>query len=420
MDVQPTLENAYAVVIGIASYQNVTPLPATVLKDAQDIYNLLVDSAHCGYSKSNIQLLLDKSATKQAIMSSLANLGQKVDKDSTVIFYISSHGGRIQAGEYVGEYLLPVDADYSSKSALAQTSISSQEFTDMLRSLAARKILVILDCCHAGGIGQPKENLGAIIKSGFSESTYDALRQGIGRVILASSRSDEASWVLPGATNSLFTQHLLTGLQGGIASEDGLIRIFDLFEYLQPRVTAGQPKQHPVFKADLENNFPVALYCGGKKGVVSKDQDGFRYDAYINYVDKEPDTTWVWDTLLPRLEATGLRVAVSGDSVDPGVPHVVSIERGIIQAKRTVAVLSDVYLADHKADFESIMAQTKGIQEGSYRLLPVKIAPLDEGKLPLRINMLITLDLSHPRRAEREFDRLVQALKGPLPTRQNQ
>jgi hypothetical protein len=29
--------------------------------------------------------------------------------------------------------------------------------------------------------------------------------------------------------------------------------------------------------------------------------------------------------------------------------------------------------------------------------------------------MLTTLDLSHPRRAEREFDRLVQALKAPVP-----
>jgi hypothetical protein len=31
--------------------------------------------------------------------------------------------------------------------------------------------------------------------------------------------------------------------------------------------------------------------------------------------------------------------------------------------------------------------------------------------------MLTTLDLTHPRRAEREFDRLVQALQGPLPRR---
>jgi len=62
------------------------------------------------------------------------------------------------------------------------------------------------------------------------------------------------------------TRHLLAGLKGGISSEDGLIRVFDLFEYVQPRSRMDQPDQHPVFKADLEDNFPVGLYPGGKEG----------------------------------------------------------------------------------------------------------------------------------------------------------
>jgi hypothetical protein len=223
--------------------------------------------------------------------------------------------------------------------------------------------------------------------------------------------------VLPGAANSLFTQHLLAGLRDGIASDDGLIRIFDLFEYLQPRVTVDQPNQHPIFKAELEENFPIALYLGGQKGVVPRDEEGFRYDAYISYVDKEPDAPWVWDTLVPLLEGAGLRIAVSGDVEEPGVARVVNVERGIKQAKRTVIVLSPAYLTNNMADFENVLGQTMGIQEGTYRLLPVKIAPIDEGRLPVRLGMLTTLDLSHPRHAKREFDRLVRALQGPLPRR---
>ena len=76
-------------------------------------------------------------------------------------------------------------------------------------------------------------------------------------MILASSRFDEYSWVRRGAPNSLFTQPLLAGLRGGIASEDGLIRIFETFEYIQPRITAAQQNQHPIFKGELEENFPV-------------------------------------------------------------------------------------------------------------------------------------------------------------------
>jgi hypothetical protein len=58
-----------------------------------------------------------------------------------------------------------------------------------------------------------------------------------------------------------------------------------------------------------------------------------------------------------------------------------------------------------------------GIQEGAYRLLPIRIAPIDDSKLPVRLSMLAMLDMIHARRAEHEFDRLAQALRGPLPRR---
>jgi hypothetical protein len=388
-----------------------------VLKDAQDIHDLLVDEQRCGYAAGNVQLLLDGQATQAALRQALAHLAQHSDADSTVFLYISSHGGRIDSSKYAGEYLLPVDAQYTSDKSIAQTAISGDEFTAALRAIAARKVVVVFDCCHSAGIGQPKDAAAPAVKSGFSDSYYDALKAGRGRVILASSRSTESSYVLPGAQNSLFTQHLLAGLQGGIASDDGLIRIFDLFEYVQPRVTADQSRQHPIFKAELEENFPVALYLGGQKGIVPRDEQGFRYDAYISYVDKEPDAAWVWDTLVPKLEAASLRVAVSGDVEEPGVQRVVSIERGVKQAKRTVLVLSDAYVADNWADYENVMVQTLGVQEGTYRLLPVKIGALAEGRLPLRLSQLVALDLVHPQRAQREFARLVQALQGPLPRR---
>jgi len=385
-----------------------------VLQDARDVHDLLADPQHCGYPPGNVQLLLDGAATQTAIRQALADLAARSNLDSTVFCYVSSHGGRIESGPRAGEYLLPVDTVYTAAESVAQTAISGDEFTEALRAIPTRKVVVAFDCCHSGGIGQPKDAAVPEIKA-LPESYYDALKAGQGRAILASSRSSEYSWVLPGAPNSLFTHHLLAGLRGGTSSDDGLVRIFDLFEYLQPRVTGDQPHQHPIFKAELEENLPVALYLGGQQGVVPRDEEGFRYDAYVSYVEQEPDAAWVWETLVPRLEEAGMRVAVSGDVEEPGVARVVNIERGIRQAKRTVIVLSQAYLADSMADFENQLAQTMDVREGTYRLLPVKIAPLDEGRLPTRLSMLTTLDLIHPRRAEREFERLVQALRGPLP-----
>jgi hypothetical protein len=413
----PIMKDAHALVVGIANYQYINILPPTVLKDALDIHELLIDPHHCAYPPDNAQLLLDEEATAKALRQALADLAARSDQDSTVLLYISGHGGRVESGYYAGEYLLPVDAVFQTEKTVAETAVSGAEFTQALRAIPARTVVVVFDSCHAGGIGQPKYATAPALKTGLPESYYDVLIAGRGRAILASSRSTEYSYVLPNAENSLFTQHLLAGLRGGIPGEDGLIRIFDLFEYIQPRVTGDQPSQHPIFKAELEENFPIALYQGGQKGVIPRDEEGFRYDAYISYVDREPDAAWVWDILVPRLENAGLRVAVSGDVEEPGVARVVNLERGITQAKRTVVLLSEAYLADHVANFENVVAQTMDVQEGTYRLLPVKSAPFDENLLPVRLSMLTTLDLVHPRRAEREFDRLVRALQRPLPRR---
>ena len=71
--------------------------------------------------------------------------------------------------------------------------------------------------------------------------------------------------------------------------------------------------------------------------------------------------------------------------------------------------------ADHAAEFEHVLAQTMGIDEGTYRLIPLTFAALDRRRIPARLAMLTTLDLSRPDRAAREFDRLIRALRGPIP-----
>ncbi len=416
-----TMDNAHALVIGIANYRQINKLPPTILNDAQAIHDLLIDAQFCGYSADNVQLLLDDQATQAAMRQALADLSRRSDQDSTVFFYISSHGGRIEFGPYAGEYLLPLNTNNTSTQSFAQTTISGNEFTEALRAIPARKIVVVFDCCYSGGIGQPKDAIAPILKPGFSENYYDALKSGRGRVILASSRNDEYSYVMPDAENSLFTQHLLAGIRGGIPSDDGLIRVFDLFEYLQPRVTGDQPNQHPIFKADIEENFSIALYLGGQKGVRDDSGEGFCYDAYISYVHQEPDKNWVWKTLVPRLQDAGVHIAVSGVAEDPGVALVLSMERAIEQSKRIVVVMSTAYMIDNWAHFQNVMAQTLSVEERQARVLPVIIEEklvdrhghIDK-RARLGLRMLTPLDLTDSYLGEYNFNRLVGLLQGPL------
>lgn len=407
----PIMDNAHALVICIADYQYINRLPPAVTKDAKDIHDLLVDQQHCAYSPNNVQLLLNSQATQSAICQALAVLAKDSNQDSTVFIYISSHGGRIESGPHVGEYLLPVDTIYDTDQTIAETAISGTEFTNALRAIPARKVLVIFDCCHSGGIGQPKVATVPSLKAGLSEHYYEVLQTGRGRVILASSRNTEFSYVPPGANNSLFTKHLLNGLRGDAPGPGGVIRIFDLFHYVQPRVTAEQSNQHPIFKAEVEENFPVALYLGGKTPVsvpATPATSEFVYDVFISYRQQEPDKAWVRKTLVPKLEANGLRACIDYRDFRLGAPLIKEMERAIEHSRYTLAVLSPAYLKSNFTELENILAEHLGLERSQRRLLIV----MREACTPrLGMRARLWLDMTNDDEFEINVTRLVYELQ---------
>ena len=96
-------------------------------------------------------------------------------------------------------------------------------FTQHLQAIQAQKLLVILDCCHAGGQAEAK----GAIKSPLPPSAIAQFGSSSGRVILASSRKDEVSWT--GQPYSVFTAVLLEAMAGyGAFEQDGYARILDL------------------------------------------------------------------------------------------------------------------------------------------------------------------------------------------------
>jgi hypothetical protein len=419
-----SVDNAFALIVGIATYQNVTPLPSSVVKDAKDIAERLTNPSLGGYQTNQVQVLLNEAATKASISESLARLAANCTSSSIVTVFFSCHGATLESGNHMGAYLLPVDARFESAEALAATAISSATLSDMLKAIPAKRVLVVFDACHSAGLGtaasksatDSRDVSAVAARSGMSEATYANLMSGRGRVVLASSRDTESSYVLPGATNSLFTQHLLGALDGGAASDDGFVRIFDVFEYLQPRVTSDQPLQHPVFKGELEDNFPIALYRGGTKGTIDKDDDGFRYDAYVSFVDRDPDAEWVNAVLIPALSKANIRFAVTGDVEQPGVPRLVGIERAIESCKRIITVLSPQYMADGIAGFESGLAYFAGVIEDQYRLLPLYFDDFNTRTLPLSLQMLTMLNLSDTSKFDQNLEKLTVSLRGPLPS----
>lgn len=256
--VPPTgrFENGLALVVGVAEYVHLNSLTSTITNDALDLQARLTDPAACGYLESNVTLLLNQDATAQGLRNALSALASNARAADTVVIFFSGHGARVpNAGEPL-HYILPHDAALDD---LARTAIGGDELTAQLQDIKSGRLLVLFDSCHSGGAGEPKGETTAP-EMVLSESYYETLAQGKGRVIIASSRADEVSWALDGMRNSLFTHFLLQALRGECRTlGDGYVRVFDVFRHLSDNVPT-RAKQHPIFKAArMEQDFPIAL-----------------------------------------------------------------------------------------------------------------------------------------------------------------
>jgi len=401
--------DAHALLIQIAKYPR-RPLPE--VSDAEDLAEVLRDPALCGYPPAQVRVLQDGEATRAAMLAEVRRLVTAAAADATVLFYFSGHGG--QLGD--ATYLYPVDTDVA---AVGDTALSAEDFVRELAPLRARKVLLVFDCCHSGGLEAKDVEL---LRPGLPPGVQDALLRGRGWVLFASSDVDEQSWVRSGERNGIFTKHFLAGLRGGRPSDDGAVKVFDLFEYLQPRVVAEEPRQHPIFKCALRDNFAVARYRGGAAGTVARTEEGFLYHALLSYA--KADAAFARTGLLPRLRAAGLRVATANDLVEPGMDRVIGFERGLAQARRTVVVLSRAYLRrdtseDRYADHLVLQSKHADIVAGRYSLVPAYVEDPDSltdrpGWLASLVGVRLTGSGGDH---EDEIARLVRVLGQPLAAR---
>jgi hypothetical protein len=246
--------HGHALVIGMGA-----DLPMTIT-DAEGVAALLADPDRCAYPPDQVQLLTGPSAYRGDVLRALDQLAAQVNADSnaTTVVYFSGHG--IETPDY---YFLPYGYNIAN---LPGTAVSSAEFTERLRAIQARRLLVLLDCCKAGGIGEVKDAPALPFpKSPAPAGLFDALKAGGGRVLIASSRKDEYSYT--GSPYSVFTDELLKALAGyGAFERDGYARVLDAAMWVGRKVPARTgEKQNPIIKvSNLADNFALAYYAGGE------------------------------------------------------------------------------------------------------------------------------------------------------------
>lgn len=291
--------NAYALIVGVGSYVQMPSLPETIY-DAKAIAEILVDPLSCGYATSNVELLVGEKADANNFRYAIRNLQEKTNEDSTVFFFFSGHGGRAtENGQHIS-YICLRDANPNN---LAQTAISGRELSDSIQAISARRLLVVFDSCYAGGAATLKGKDASIVwKSGLPEAYYEQLSQGAGRVVIASSKEDQVSFIRRGDTLSLFTYYFREAMRGEAAvRNDGLIHVLDVFHYVSHGVSQDEPRQKPLLKVHLENNFPIALAKGGNSPSSKDNRRSGDMQSKRQWFDEHTELEQGLDRMLEKL-----------------------------------------------------------------------------------------------------------------------
>jgi len=255
--------HGHALLIGVGA-----DLPITV-QDATALHDLLSAPHRAAYPPAQVELLTEAAANRRGILAAFDRLAERVNAsaDAAVFVYFSGHGGRIEHPEKPAEYfLVPFGYDPSRR---ADTMISGLEFTTKIEAIKARKLVVLLDCCHAAGVPMLKTPGEVFVKSPVPPELLNMLETGGGRIVIASSYENEYSYT--GTPYSIFTACLLEALAGKAAvNKDGFARILDVLIYLFKEVPQRAPgPQHPFVKKvlDLGDNFPLCYYAGSDKHI---------------------------------------------------------------------------------------------------------------------------------------------------------
>jgi len=227
-----------ALLVGINNYDNMSSL-SWCIDDVQALQPLLAfhedrtPNFACKVllgSQSTSEALLTPHAERVIFTTLRSALAELFTFDEKVLFYFSGHGYTRDKSTYLvtqdGTHTLP--------------GIALQEVLDMANESSAREVLLLIDSCHSGALGEPNGSLDkAYIRSGVT--------------LLAASRADQQALEQHG--RGLFTSLLIGALKGGASDVRGQISEASIYAYIEQAL--GPWEQRPIYKSNATHLSPV-------------------------------------------------------------------------------------------------------------------------------------------------------------------
>ncbi|MCE7988706.1 MAG: caspase family protein [Caldilinea sp. CFX5] len=275
--------HGYALLIGVDQNSVLDWALPAVARDVEALRAVLVHPQRCAYNEAQVKLISGAAATRNNILAGFDWLQACLagDPAATAVVYYSGHGWRDEETQPSQYYFIPYDV---RRDRLRSSALRAAELAEAIDALHPQRLLVLLDCCHAGGMAvkdlatryraaAPPLDLfvppGAPLAKTLDSDGPAPLHAGEGRAVLTSSRAEQRSYISSKAQMSIFTYHLLAALTGSAQPREGAqeVLVSDLLGYVYRHVptTARQEigaEQQPDGR--LTGNFAVALLLGGK------------------------------------------------------------------------------------------------------------------------------------------------------------
>ncbi|MEI6504223.1 MAG: caspase family protein, partial [Armatimonadota bacterium] len=235
-----------ALIVGISKYVSSSCDLKYCAQDALDVRSALLTGAN--WKAANIQLLLDKAATRDAAKKAIADLMARCDGDDVCLLWWASHG--TQVGDHA-----PFDETDGSDEALLPADgkeIVDDVFGHWLNRCGTTHYVLGLDCCHSGGqivnlgVGKSPASAGDWL-SGFlsdfrgTDSGVKDLNDNHCGAVLAAASPNETSQESPKYQNGVFTHFVVQGVGNRAADtdEDAWISPREMMAYArQPTIDA--------------------------------------------------------------------------------------------------------------------------------------------------------------------------------------
>jgi len=274
-------DHGFALLIGVGNTPQVSKLSLQeTVNDVNAVRAILIDPGRCAYPPYCVQALTNHTATLDEIRAGFERLAYQVqgNPEATAIIYFSGHGIRSESDGRYG--LLPSNIRMNDDNTgfASETVLWSEEFRGLIEGVKARRLLVLIDACHAEGATiSHKSDQDISLPKGFTKSPppdnlLSLLTRGKGRSVISSSGSDQKSYIRRDRTLSIFTHHLVEALQGADNhTGDKDVRVSNLIHYLGERVPASVEREYPGYALkqvpwteQAAEDFPIALIAGGK------------------------------------------------------------------------------------------------------------------------------------------------------------